>query len=194
MKFNLFLLLFQLTISLQAQIKSISGTLVNQNDGPLSFINVLVYDVNNNYSGIGVISDENGVFIIKNIADGIYNIKFSALGFEEKTIPEVNISSNSQNYNLGKIILLESSYMLKSVDLIAEKAIMERKIDRSVLNVNSMISASGGTALDLLEQTPGIIVDRQSSSITMMGKGGVRMMVNEKIDYNVIHDHYSKDK
>ena len=183
MKFNLFLLLFQLTISLQAQIKSISGTLVNQNDGPLSFINVLVYDVNNNYSGIGVISDENGVFIIKNIADGIYNIKFSALGFEEKTIPEVNISSNSQNYNLGKIILLESSYMLKSVDLIAEKAIMERKIDRSVLNVNSMISASGGTALDLLEQTPGIIVDRQSSSITMMGKGGVRIMVNEKMNY-----------
>ena len=57
-----------------------------------------------------------------------------------------------------------------------------------------MISASGGTALDLLEQTPGIIVDRQSSSITMMGKGGVRIMVNEKIDYIVIHDHYSKDK
>ena len=45
------------------------------------------------------------------------------------------------------------------------------------------MSASGGTALDLLEQTPGIVVDRQNLSISMMGKGGVRIMVNGRMNY-----------
>ena len=71
----------------------------------------------------------------------------------------ITIANTNLQIDLGAVTILESSYQLESVDLIANKAILEREIDRAVLNVSNIISASGGTALDVLESTPGITVD-----------------------------------
>ena len=186
MSYNYFNFLFYFLFFnsfVQAQITSISGNLIDSNKEPLAFINALVYHSNGNYIGVGALSDQNGFFLIKDIPNGTYTIKFSALGFEEKTVENITISTTNLQVELGAVTILESSYQLESIDLIAEKAILERKIDRAVLNVSSIMSASGGTALDLLEQTPGIVVDRQNLSISMMGKGGVRIMVNGRMNY-----------
>jgi hypothetical protein len=51
-----------------------------------------------------------------------------------------------------------------------------------VVNVQSTITAAGSTALDVLERSPGIIVDRQNNAIIMGGKEGVVIMINGKIN------------
>jgi hypothetical protein len=42
-------------------------------------------------------------------------------------------------------------------------------------------SMNGNTGLELLQKIPGIIVDRQNSSIGMNAKGEVLVMINDKI-------------
>ena len=167
----------------RSQDSFISGNLIDSSRTPLAFINALLYDSDGNYTGAGALSETNGYFTIKNILDGSYTIKLSALGFKEKTIENIIISASNFKIELGEVIIFESSYQLESVDLIANKSILERKIDRTVLNVSNIISASGGNAIDVLEQTPGISIDRENLTISVLGKNGVNLMINGRMNY-----------
>ena len=167
----------------RSQVNSISGNLIDSSGIPLAFINALLYDSTGNYTGAGALSETNGYFTIKNILDGSYTIKLSALGFKEKTIENIIISASNLKIELGEVIMFESSYQLESVDLIANKSILERKIDRTVLNVSNIISASGGNVIDVLEQTPGISIDRENLTISVLGKNGVNLMINGRMNY-----------
>ena len=52
-----------------------------------------------------------------------------------------------------------------------------------MINLEDDPGTTGSTILDVLERTPGVIVDRQNESINMLGKGGVNVMINGKITY-----------
>ena len=64
-----------------------------------------------------------------------------------------------------------------------KKPLYEQKVDRMVINVENSIVSAGGTALEVLERSPGVNVNRQSNSISIAGKEGVVVMVNDKISY-----------
>ncbi|HEY8690455.1 MAG TPA: hypothetical protein VIM07_14565 [Chitinophagaceae bacterium] len=53
----------------------------------------------------------------------------------------------------------------------------EQKIDRMVINVKNSITDAGGTALDVLEKSPGVTMNRQNNSIAINGKNGVVVMI-----------------
>jgi hypothetical protein len=65
----------------------------------------------------------------------------------------------------------------------SRRPLLEQKIDRLVVNVKNSITSAGSTALDVLERSPGVIVNRQANSIVMSGKEGVTVMINGKISY-----------
>ncbi len=71
---------------------------------------------------------------------------------------------------------------LAEVTVTAKKQLYEQKIDRLVINVAGNITASGSTVLDILERSPGVIVDRQNGLLSMNGKNGVVVMINGKIN------------
>ena len=60
---------------------------------------------------------------------------------------------------------------------------LEQKIDRLIINVASSITSAGNTALEVLERSPGVIVDHQNNIISMNGKNGVVLMINGKISH-----------
>src|SRR5690349_10114912 len=70
---------------------------------------------------------------------------------------------------------------LNEVIIKAKKNTYDHKMDRVVMNVQSSITATGGSVLDFLQKSPGVSVNRQNSSISMNGKTGVRIMINGKM-------------
>ena len=68
---------------------------------------------------------------------------------------------------------------IQEVEIKAKKKLIERKVDRLVFNVENSISATGGDALDALKVTPGIRV--QNDKISMIGKSGMAVMVDDKV-------------
>jgi outer membrane cobalamin receptor len=44
-----------------------------------------------------------------------------------------------------------------------------------------MITAAGGTVLDVLERSPGVRIDKQNGGISLSGKQGVMVMINGKL-------------
>lgn len=68
---------------------------------------------------------------------------------------------------------------IQEVEIVAKKKLIERKVDRLVFNVENSISATGGDALDALKITPGIRV--QNNQVSMIGKSGMGVMVDDKL-------------
>jgi hypothetical protein len=94
------------------------------------------------------------------------------------------ITSGSQQLHAqSDTSALPKTQELKTVTVTGQKQFIEQRIDRTVINVRNSISNVGTTALDVLERSPGVIVNRQSNIISMAGKDGVVVMINGKINY-----------
>lgn len=66
--------------------------------------------------------------------------------------------ANQQSIKLPAIEIKQISKALKEVSVTAQKEFVEQKIDRTIVNVNALISNTGSNALKVLEKTPGVTI------------------------------------
>lgn len=69
---------------------------------------------------------------------------------------------------------------IKEITLYGKKKLIERKVDRTVFNVENSIAAQGTDLTEALRNIPMVRVNEQTG-ISIVGKGGVGIMVNDKI-------------
>lgn len=84
------LLLFSLIMSISLGFSQgvIRGKISNPvNNQPVSFANVLILNTD-----LGAVSDENGLYEIKDIPPGLYNVRASFVGYKVQTIFEVQVT------------------------------------------------------------------------------------------------------
>lgn len=148
---------------------------------PLSGCNVLLINPSDSLLIRGTTSKDNGSFELTGVMTGSYLLVVSYSGYEKKySLLDI---SGSQKKDVGDILLIPASVELKQVTVTAYKLLFEQKPDRMVVNVKNSITNTGGTVLDVLEKSPGILVNRQSGTISMSGKDGVQVMINGKLSY-----------
>ncbi|MXV17750.1 outer membrane beta-barrel protein [Hufsiella ginkgonis] len=75
-----------------------------------------------------------------------------------------------------------STTNLKEIAVTGQKSLIEQKIDRTVVNVGALITATGATALEVLEQSPGVMVD-ENGKISFKGRPGVMILIDDKPTY-----------
>ncbi len=160
----------------------ISGMIVNWDDSAMAHANVLLLHAKDSSLTKGTLSADDGSFNFENIADGEYIVMATYTGFRQMYTPVFSVTNN-QPINLGKLMFAESTVSLHAVTVISKKPLYENKPGRIIVNVQNSVTSAGNTALDVLERSPGIIVNRQTNSIAMEGKDGVAVMINGKINY-----------
>jgi outer membrane receptor protein involved in Fe transport len=159
LKYIVYLVLLTCTINkLQAQNKgSISGTLI-QNATPVEFATINLYAANNITVSIkNVLSDSAGNFIINNINEGNYILTIHNIGYTtvKKTIEIITLQPNTTD--------------LKTVVITTQKNILQKTTNGFIVNAAANITQIGGTATDILRNTPTINVD-EDGAITIRGK------------------------
>ena len=127
-----------------------------------------------------LVGTASGNFRFDSVKDGNYFVRVTAIGFGNYTSNVVQV--NGKAVNLPVIRLQSASTALKEVSVAAQKDFVEQKIDRTVVNVNALISNTGANALEVLQKAPGVMVD-QDGNITFKGKGGVMVMIDDKPTY-----------
>ena len=127
----------------------------------------------------GVVTDSIGKFVFKNVLAGQYMISASMLGYSKFLSSSFNVQGES--VVVPDIVLMEATLELNEVVVKEDKQRFDQKIDRLVINLEASITASGNTILEVLQKSPGVIVNRQDNSIKLNGKSGVRIMINNKI-------------
>ncbi|MCB0458141.1 MAG: TonB-dependent receptor [Flavobacteriaceae bacterium] len=151
-KKSLLLFLFFGTVAL-SQDFSISGIIVDENNAPLSFVNVILYEEETKEAVTGTSSDEKGAFVIESLNPSVYTVEISMIGFKTKSIT-VTLSENT---SLGSVSLEEDREQLNEAVVTAKRPTIEKNAGTLIFNVENT-SLSNGNTLDLLSKTPGVLV------------------------------------
>lgn len=126
----------------------------------------------------GVVTDTSGAFSFENVRPGIYKVSISMIGYSKHQSQVIPVSNG--DVDLGDIILLESSIELNEVTIKENRQLLDQKIDRLVINLGGSITSSGNSILEVLQKSPGVTVNKQTNTISLNGRPGVRVMINEK--------------
>ncbi len=128
------------------------------------------------------ITDKDGNFMFEKVNNGNYLVAASSIGHSLVYSTSFLVDENHSNINLDVLQLIPSSKNLNEVVVTNKKQLIERKADRTVINVDAAISNAGTTALEVLEKSPGVTVDKDGN-ISLKGKQGVMIMLDGKPSY-----------
>ena len=134
------------------------------------------------------INDSTGYYRFNNVHSGPYKLTLSAVGFMKD-----EIYIKLQKDTIINFRLMIDTTVLKEVTVTATKPITEHKIDRVVFNVENSIFNKDLSSLDLLKQAPRINVSDEGV-ISMVGKGNVRIMINDRLLSGSTEDNILKLK
>ena len=123
-----------------------------------------------------------GQFEFDNIKEGSYLVSVQLAGYNKFYSAAFAISNEQKAFTVKNIHLAENSKMLGAVTVIAQKPMIEQKIDRTVLNVEASVTNTGSNALDVLEKSPGVSVDKDGN-ISLKGKQGVQVFIDGRPTY-----------
>ncbi|MBP0902452.1 outer membrane beta-barrel protein [Mariniflexile gromovii] len=153
-------LIYASTLLSFAQNFVLTGNVVDENNVPVTFSNIVLYSADNLVVVDGTTTNEDGVFQFKNLKPNNYVLTVSYLGFEENKIT-INFDKTT---DLGIIVLKEKFENIEGITVVAKRPTVKRMVDRLVFNVeNSTLSNSN--VLDVLKHTPGVLV--QDGEITV---------------------------
>lgn len=127
-------------------------------------------------------ADSTGKFLFAALPAGKYKVKISLIGYQDWLSAFFTIDQQHLSVTLPIAELKAQKKELQEVVVNSQKNFVEQKVDRTVVNVNAMISNTGAHALEVLEKTPGIIVD-ENGNIIFKGKSGVIVLIDDKPTY-----------
>jgi iron complex outermembrane receptor protein len=157
----------------------VNGLVSNEKKAPVELANVTLHRVVDSVFVKATITDDHGNFELDGLPEGNYYFKISHASFDNFRSGNFIISAEKPIITFEKTMLKPNSNTLKEVVVTKEKQFIERKLDKIVINVENSIVSAGNTVLDVLERSPGVMVN-QESSINLKGKSGVIVMIDGK--------------
>ena len=127
-------------------------------------------------------ADAAGNFSLENVKTGSYILMATAVGYEKTFSIPIEINETNQQQIVQALFLKPVDKSLALVTVVAKKPFIERKLDRTIINVESSITSAGSTAMEVLEKSPGVAVDKDGK-ISLKGKQGVIVLIDGKQTY-----------
>jgi len=142
---------------------------------PAAFIDIIIKNQEKIIDGIS--TDEKGNFTVL-LEDGTYEFIFEEAGSTIYTL-KVDVQNNKE---IGILLIpKQENVALKEAVVTGQKKLIEKKVDRLVFNVDQAEGAKGGNALDALRLAPRIKVDESTDAVSIIGKGTVTVMINDRL-------------
>lgn len=159
---------------------AIGGKVVDKNSKEaIEYANITIYSLLDSSLITGGISDSEGRFIIKDIQPGKYYATIKFIGYKEAIFSPIEISKQKLFGRIGMIALEPSAQNLNEVEILADKQQVVYKIDKKVVNPSQFMVAQGGSAIDILSNTPSVSVDIEGN-VSMRGSSNFMVLINGK--------------
>ena len=168
---SLFILIFTSVTTFSQH--SISGKIVDDQNQPLPFANIVLYKVNSKENPKGATSNDKGEYLINNVASGKYRLEISMLGFETHKVNEFELNSNK----ILNITLKEETQTLNEVVVKSKRPVIKQTAEKLVVDLekSEMINTN---LQDVMRKVPGVLVT--NNGISIAGNRGVRILINGK--------------
>jgi len=183
----LLFIIFTFPCIAQSKKGRVEGYIKSTDGSPINAATISLLRAKDSALAKAVIADKTGNFEIENVADGNYLVKITAVGYSPYLSNPFIISDANYNVSLSTLTVRKSDKQLENVQVTVKRPLIENRIDKLVLNVEAAISNAGSTAMDVLEKSPGVSVDRDGN-ITLKGKQGVIILMDGKPTYLSVAD------
>ncbi len=124
------------------------------------------------------LTNKEGDFSFNNIKEGKYLIALSSIGYQTKYIGNINIDKNTKPISFGIITIERLDQHLKEVTIIANKPYLERKLGKTILNLESSVFGLGSTGFEVFETLPGISI--RNNELSLNGKSNIVLFIDDK--------------
>lgn len=160
---------------------NIGGKVVAENNEAVPYSLVRLINLLDTTKVKEAAANMDGIYQFQQVAEGQYQIKVKMVGYQNYSSPKISYTGN--DLQLPAVKLQSSSKQLKEVSVVGQKPFVERKADKTVLNVENNVTATGNSVLELLEKAPGVTIDRQTEQIKLNNKAGITIMVDGKQNF-----------
>jgi outer membrane receptor protein involved in Fe transport len=140
-------------------------------------VNVLLYSTDSALV-TGASTNVDGIFSLKTNRGGDCFIVVSYVGCLQQRF-DLSLTDRNRNIIHTDILLQPENMELQEIEIVARRRQTVYKLDRKVIEASGYISASGGTAIDILEQTPSVRVDA-NGELTFRGGSGFKVYIDGK--------------
>ncbi|MEO0086056.1 MAG: TonB-dependent receptor, partial [candidate division WOR-3 bacterium] len=156
---------------------TITGTVFDLDLGtPVEYANVVVHGLRDTALVNGTVTRADGRFELSGLRPGRYKVEVSFIGYRTHVIPEVQLAPGATK-DLGRINLRQTVVAVEGTEVTAERPRLEFKIDKKVINVAQNPAVQSGTAVDALENAPGVKVDVENN-VTLRGSANFTVLID----------------
>lgn len=125
----------------------------------------------------GAQTSETGAFALEHLPLGAYTLRALAIGYRPAQ-KAVALSAAVPALQLGPL-RVRAATQLKDVVVTAERPVVSDNLDKRVIDVSKDLTATGGTAIDVLQNVPSVTVD-QTGAVSLRGSTNVQIFVDGK--------------
>lgn len=156
-----------------------NGRIIDTYDYGVAFANVLLLNHSDSALVKGTVTDADGYYQLSDVPLGNYMLESYMIGYS-KSYSEILHLTEPKDLTIESIVLSESRQELEEVVIKAEKPLYEMEMGKMIINVPSSITSAGQSIIDVLEKSPGVLVNRQNNTFALNGKDGVIVLMNGK--------------
>jgi len=176
----LFFILFYTATSYGQGI--IKGSVNDENRQPLPSVVIRLKKLPDTLVFKAVTTDTSGNFIFRMLPAGKYNLEADLLGYNPGIKTGLVIGPADSVVAIGLIALTPTLKMLSGVTITARAPLIEKQIDKTVVNVDQNIANTGTNTWEVLKKLPGVQVS-PDGQVTLNGKSGVNVIIDGKTTY-----------
>jgi len=169
------LLLLLITAALFSKAQQITGLAKDESGLPLNGATVSLVKATDSSTIKLAVAKANGAYSFSAIKEGNYRVLVSYVGYKPVYSPK--FSFNSVDVTVPELKLFKITGNLNNLTVTARRPMVEVKADKTILNVEGTINATGSNALELLRKSPGVLLDKDEN-ISLAGKNGVQVYID----------------
>ena len=166
MKKTILFVLLILSVAASVHAETVKGSVINERGEAMPFVTISVLTQDSSLI-TGAITDDDGKYSVE-VNTKNYIIQASYVGYHTA-------------FGGPDFVLREESEQLRELEVKAKKPLIERQMDKLVVNVSASPLAAGSNGNDILRRAPGVRIDKDGN-ITVNGKG-VEIWVDGKPSY-----------
>jgi len=141
------------------------------------YASVAIYHSSDSTLVTGVLSKDDGSFVLDKLPYGKYYIIVTFVGYKKHKINEILLTTAKKTIALGAVKVTTATTSLKEVEVVGNIPPVTYQIDKKVVNIAQNITASGSTLAEALQNAPSIQTDVEGN-ITLRGSSTYTVLID----------------
>lgn len=173
----LFLICCSVMMAVAAPVVTIKGKVVDASNGAaVEYADVIISNLNDKVLASGLVNQ--GTFLIEEVPVQEVLLMVRMMGYETYVSDKLTLHEG-ETVDLGTIQLKQLAVGLQEVTVTGEKNQIVYKLDRQSISGSTSLTGAGGTAVDILANTPSVQVGVEGS-VTLRGSSNYLVYVDGK--------------